>query len=145
MLCFFLSKNKRICIYIVDIVLFLFRRNVSPNTVRSRLRAAGLQARRRKVTLGEDSRFTRRQWTCLLFGRIKDSTFSIWWAKESMATSHRWFSDACTNHYDRWGGGSFHIWAGVTQFNKTNLDIFDRNVNANTYINIFYSLLLGNI
>lgn len=45
------------------------------------------------------------------------------------------YTDACTLEYDRWGGGSIHFWAGVTQFNKTELVIFNQHINANTYIN----------
>jgi len=32
--------------------------------------------------------------------------------------------------------GSLHFWAGVTQFQRTPLVIFDRNVTANVYINV---------
>lgn len=45
------------------------------------------------------------------------------------------YTDACTIEFNRWGGGSLHFWAGVTQFQRTPLVIFDRNVTANVYIN----------
>ena len=35
---------------------------------------------------------------------------------------------------NRGGGGSVHVWAGITQFNKTNLVILNGNVNARRYI-----------
>ena len=35
---------------------------------------------------------------------------------------------------NRGGGGSVHVWAGTTQFNKTDLVILSGNVNARRYI-----------
>ena len=35
---------------------------------------------------------------------------------------------------NRGGGGSVHVWAGITQFNKTDLVILNGNVNARRYI-----------
>ena len=35
---------------------------------------------------------------------------------------------------NRDGGGSVHVWAGITQFNKTDLVILNGNVNARRYI-----------
>ena len=32
------------------------------------------------------------------------------------------------------GGGSVHVWAGITQFNKTYLAILNHNVNSRHYI-----------
>lgn len=46
---------------------------------------------------------------------------------------NEWYTDACNIQYNRCGGGSLHLWAGVTQFQK--MVIFQRNMNANVYIN----------
>ena len=43
-------------------------------------------------------------------------------------------NEACIQRYNRWGGGSIPVWAGITQFDKTDLVVFDRNVNAQTYV-----------
>ncbi len=34
---------------------------------------------------------------------------------------------------DRWGGGSVLIWGGITFHSRTNLHVFDGNVNALKY------------
>ena len=44
------------------------------------------------------------------------------------------FSDNCVQKSNRGGGGSVHVWAGITQFNKTDLVILNGNVNARRYI-----------
>lgn len=45
------------------------------------------------------------------------------------------YAEACIQTFNRWGGGSIHIWAGMSQFGRTDLVVFDRNVNAQTYVN----------
>ncbi len=45
------------------------------------------------------------------------------------------FSDNCVIERNPWGGGSIHVWGGITLTHKTPLVIFDRNVTANVYIN----------
>jgi len=32
-------------------------------------------------------------------------------------------------------GGSIHVWGGITRHNRTRLVVFNRNVNANVYVN----------
>ncbi len=129
---------------------FLFRRSIHANTVRSRLRSAQLKARRphkgtiltmehRRARLRwarHHFRFTRRQWGSVLFtdeSRIQlsraDGRRRVWRRRNEH------FTDTCVLKYNRWGGGSVHFWGGITQFAKTRLVIFDRNVNANTYVN----------
>lgn len=45
------------------------------------------------------------------------------------------FSENCVQKRNRGGGGgSVHVWAGITQFNKTDLVILNGNVNARRYI-----------
>ena len=41
------------------------------------------------------------------------------------------YTDQCVMPRDRWGGG---LWGRISKFHKTRLIVFDRNVNANTYI-----------
>ena len=43
------------------------------------------------------------------------------------------FSENCVQKRYRGGGGSVHVWAGITQFNKTDLVILNENVNARCY------------
>ena len=43
--------------------------------------------------------------------------------------------DHCIQQHSRWGGGSLHIWGGISQFGRTNLVFLNRNVNAVTYVN----------
>ena len=44
------------------------------------------------------------------------------------------FSENYVQKRNRGGGGSVHVWAGITQFNKTNLIILNGNLNARHYI-----------
>jgi len=45
------------------------------------------------------------------------------------------YAEACVLQYSPWGGGSIHVWGGTTCNNKTLLVVFDRNVNAQVYVN----------
>ena len=45
------------------------------------------------------------------------------------------YAEACVLQYNPWGGGSIHVWGGITCNNKTRLVVFDRNVNAQVYVN----------
>ena len=44
------------------------------------------------------------------------------------------FSENCVQKRNRGGGGSVHVWDGITQFNKTDIVILNGNVNARRYI-----------
>ena len=46
----------------------------------------------------------------------------------------QWFSKNCVQKRNRGGGGGVHVWAGITQFNKTDLVILNGNVNCRCYI-----------
>lgn len=43
------------------------------------------------------------------------------------------FADNCVVRHDRFGGGSIHVWAGITANNKTQLVVLDRAVTAQVY------------
>lgn len=38
--------------------------------------------------------------------------------------------DQCVQRFDRWGEGSVHVWAGISEFNSTDLVFLNGNVNA---------------
>lgn len=81
-------------------------------------------------------RFTRRQWGSVLFtDECRIQLSSAHRRKRVWRRRNERFADACVMEYDRWGGGSVHFWGGISLLNKTRLVLFDRNVNANTYIN----------
>ena len=44
------------------------------------------------------------------------------------------FLDRFVEKCNRGGGGSVHVWAGISQFHKTDLVILNDNVNARAYI-----------
>ena len=80
-------------------------------------------------------RFRRRQWSRVLFTDECQITLSradgrarVWRRRRER------HNEVCIQRYNRWGGGSIHVWAGITQFGKTDLVVFDRNVNAQTYV-----------
>ena len=43
------------------------------------------------------------------------------------------FSENCVQKRNRGGGGSVHVWAGITHFNKTDLVILNGRLNARRY------------
>ena len=96
-----------------------------------------MQHRRRRLQWARQHiRFTRRQLGTVLFTdecRIRlsrpDGRRRVWRRRNER------YPDNCVLAYNRWGGGSVHFWAGICLQNKTRLVVFDRNVNANTYIN----------
>ena len=45
------------------------------------------------------------------------------------------FNDNCVEKVNRWGGGSVHVWGGITRNAKTDLVVLNRNVTADSYIN----------
>ena len=125
-------------------------RRIHVNTVRNRLRASRLKARRpyvgavltqrhrqNRLAWGRAyQRFNRQQWGRVLFSdetRIQlhraDGRKRVW-----RRVGER-FSDNCIIERNSWGGGSIHAWGGITRTQKTPLIIFDRSVTANVYVN----------
>ena len=128
----------------------VFSHRIHVNTVRNRLRTHRLKARRPYVGAvltrrhrqdrlrwgRAHQRFTRQRWSTVLFSdesRIQlnraDGRKRIW-----RRVGER-FSYNCVIERNPWGGGSIHVWGGITLTHKTPLVIFDRNVTANVYIN----------
>ena len=135
----------KLCFYF-----FFFRRPIHPCTVRRRLRAVGLKCRRpkqgpiltarhkiaRENWARRHLRFTQRQWGGVVFS--DESKFNVSRADGRLrvyrARGERYL-EKCVLQKNRWGGGSVHVWAGITQFNKTELVILHGNVNAHSYVN----------
>ena len=122
---------------------------VAPNTVRNRLSAAGLQARRpyvgppltaqrrlrRLQWARAHHRITRLQWNSVLF--TDESRFSMSVADGRIRVWRRAgerYADACVIQHDRFGGGSVHVWGGISFNHRTQLHVFHNRVNAQTYI-----------
>lgn len=81
-------------------------------------------------------RLTQRDWSKVLFTdetRIQlhraDGRRRVWRRRGER------YTDACIIERNTWGGGSIHVWAGITLTHKTPLVIFNRNVTANIYVN----------
>jgi len=73
-----------------------------------------------------------------------ESCFVFWW--DASAPKPSWWTPTCMAAW-MWalrrglrstvqplGGGSIHVWGGITCNNKTRLVVFDRNVNAEVYV-----------
>ena len=130
--------------------LYIFRRNIHPETVRRRLRNTRMLARRPHQSIPltprhklerlrwarRHLRYTQRQWGKVLFS--EESKFNVSRADGRHRVYRRngeRYTDQCVMPRDRWGGGgSVHVWGGISKFHKTRLVVFDRNINANTYI-----------
>ena len=63
------------------------------------------------------------------------------------------FSENCVQKRNCGGGGNVHVWAGLIQFNKTDLVTLNGNVNAKRYIDnvlrpvalLFYDKIIGQV
>ena len=124
------------------------RGQVSASTVRRRLRAAGLHARRPYVgpvltrvhrqrrlqwaTLHQ--RWARRQWATVVFS--DESRFTL---SRADGRSRVWrragerYADACVLEADHFGGGSVMVWGAFTCNLRTPLHFFNGPVNAASY------------
>lgn len=129
-------------------IFFHSRHAVHPSTIRSRLRQSRLKARRpyigpiltanhraaRLQWARAHLRWNRRQWGSTLFS--DESRFNVSTAdgrKRVWRFRGERYSDNCVLQRNRWGGGSVHVWGGITTFGKTQLVVFAGNVNAVTY------------
>lgn len=124
------------------------RRPISGQTVRNRLRANDLRARRpytgqiltrrhRRLRLAwarAHVRWTRAQWATVLF--TDESRFNVH-RRDGRARVYRRrgerFRDACVKESDRFGGGSTMIWAGIALNHKTDVIVVNGNLNAQRY------------
>lgn len=121
---------------------------IHPNTVRNRLRAAGLRARRpyfgpiltdrhrnqRLQWANRHQNWRLRQWHGVIFSdesrfhlRNADGRIRVWRRR-----GERYNAD-CVVQTDRWGGGSVMVWGGITYRHRTPLHICRGRVNAVYY------------
>ena len=129
---------------------FHFSRFVHRLTIRRALKSHGLKCRRpyKGLLLTQRRRvgrltwarahltWTRRQWGSVLFS--DESKFNLSFADGRQRVWRRRgerFDDQCVTAFDRWGGGSVHVWGGISAFQKTELVVLDGNVTAQSYIN----------
>ena len=75
-------------------------------------------------------RWNRRQWASVLF--TDESKFNVQNCDGRQRDQR--FSENCVQKRNRGGGDSVHVWAGITQFNKTDLVILNGNGIARRYI-----------
>lgn len=122
---------------------------ISSNTVRRRLRAANLSARKAKVgmVLTPIRRRNRLLWARRHFQWTQAHWRSVLFTDESRFCQYRndgrqlvWrrpgerYMACCIRQHDRWGGVGVMVWAGVSENFKTPLVIIDGNLTARRYI-----------
>ena len=138
--------------------LFHCRHPIHARTVRWRIREVGLLCHRPKkgciltnrhkaVRLNwarAHLRWNHRQWGSVLF--TDESKFNVQncdGRTRVYCQRGQRFSENCVQKRNCGGGGSVHVWAGITQFNKTDLVILNGNVNARRYIdNVLHPVAL---
>lgn len=147
--------------------LFHWRRPIYARTVRQRIRKVGLRCHRPKKRLHLTNRHkavrlnwgrAHLRWNCRHWGSVLvtdesklnvqncDGCTSVYCQRGQR------FSENCFQKHNH-GGGSVQVWAGITQFNKTDLVILNGNVNARRYIdNVlrpvalrFYDKIVGEV
>ena len=119
------------------------RPRISPQTVRRRLREAGIRCRRpyygARLTRGHrvrrrnwaaaHARWRRNDWQNVLF---TDETKVMVDSSDKRQNVYRRpgerFSDACVKEVDRWGRASTMIWAGISHMGKTDIVFLDNGV-----------------
>ena len=122
--------------------------HISDQTVRNRLRTAGIRphrpyvgpiltARHRRARLAwarAHLRWRRNDWASALF--TDESRFNLR-RSDGRARVYRrqgeHFHDACVVENDRFGGGSVMIWGGISLQHKTEVRVIDGNLNAQRY------------
>lgn len=122
---------------------------ISAQTVRNRLRAAGLTARRpyyglplsgarrhaRLVWVNQHLRWPARMWRDILF--TDESRFCLSRGDGRVRVWRRRgerFADCCVPQRDRWGGGSIMVWGGIHATGRTPLLVLQGNLNAQRYV-----------
>jgi len=122
---------------------------ISADTVRRRLRSQGLQAQRpvRGPVLGNEQRrnrlgwcrqhlrWTQQRWNGVIFSdesrfclSIADGRQRIWRRRGER------YARCCVQHFNRWGGASVMVWAGITAHHRTPLVVIDGNLTAQRYV-----------
>lgn len=125
-----------------------WRRRISDQTVRNRLRDAGIRARRpvRGVILNQRHRQTRLQWARAHRVWPQQRWRTVWFSDESRFLLQRAdgrarvyrrrnerFAANCIQEVDRFGGGSVMMWAAISHTGKTNLVHVNGNLTAQRY------------
>ena len=118
---------------------------VSDKTIRNRLHAAGLRARRPVVRIPLKQRhrihrldWCRRhlRWNGLQWSRVAfsdESRFNLYFNDGRMRVYRRRgerYSDVNVKEHDRYGGGSVMVWAAVTMHRRTPLIFIAGNLNS---------------
>lgn len=122
---------------------------ISAQTVRNRLRAEGLRARRpfvgpvltrqhkqaRLAWSQEHLRWTRQQWKNVLF--TDESRFALTTGDGRIRVYRRRnerYAEACTLQRDSYGGGgSIMVWGGISHDHRTPLVVIEGGLNATRY------------
>ena len=123
----------------------------STQTIRNRLHEAGLRSRRPAIRIPltrhhvqerlewarDHVTWALNDWTPILF--TDESRFCEDFT-ERRATVWRMrnerFADVCIAEHDRYGGGSFMVWAGISAQGKTDLHVIDNGtLKAGRYVN----------
>ena len=125
-------------------------RTISAQTVRNRLRASGLNARRpyngpvllqrhRNARLNwalAHQGWRRNQWNQVVFS--DESRFSLFFADGRRRVYRRRnerYADCCVRQIDRFRGGSVMVWGAISNNFRSNLVIIRGNLTAQHYIN----------
>ena len=125
-------------------------RRISEQTIRNRLREAGIRPYRPKVgpALRPQHRQRRVQW-CNTVRRWNQVNWRcIWFSDESHFLLERRrgrhrvyrrrrerFAPNCVRHVDRYGGGSVMVWGAMSYNGRSELVVVQGNLTANRYIN----------
>ena len=124
--------------------------NVSDQTIRNRLHARNLRARRHVVRqpLTRRHRIARRQWALVHRRWTRAQWRRVMFSDESRFNlDHHdgrmlvWrrprerYATACIAEHDRWGGGSVMVWAGIWSTGRTDLVVVNGNMNWRRYLN----------
>ena len=122
---------------------------VSANTVRRRLREAGLRARRpfRGNLLTPHRREARyrwcrrvQRWTLQQWGSVLFSDESRFCVNRADGRERVWrrrgerYANCCVREADRWGGGSVMVWGAISLRHRTPLVVVDNTLTARRYI-----------
>lgn len=115
--------------------------NVSTQTIRNRLHAAGLHSRRACVRIPLNARhkrdrlefaqvhltWTHNDWASVLF--TDESRYCLDFTdrrQQVWRREHERFHDAYVAEHDRYGGGSIMVWGGISRDGKTDLHVMER-------------------
>lgn len=124
------------------------QRRISDQTVRNRLREAGIRARRpvKAVVLTRRHRQVRHQWARTHRVWPQQRWRTVWFSDESRFLLQRGdgrarvyrrrnerFANNCIQEVDRFGGGSVMMWAAISHTGKTALVHIPGNLTAQRY------------